>query len=154
MTTPNRASAQAAAPTTPPQAFDPMKGTVVSSAGGGVEPNSYSAEFAGAEYIAACDPDPMTGKGGRQWPSIKFTWRLEDGRAVTRETSANKGLKSGFIETVGWLIGKPLAANEAFDLTACVGQVYLITVGPKLNKAGQPTGWNEVVACIKLPTKK
>jgi hypothetical protein len=52
------------------------------------------------------------------------------------------------------VLGKPLAANEAFDLTACVGLAYLVTVGPKLNKAGQPTGWNEVTACIKLPTKK
>ena len=37
---------------------------------------------------------------------------------------------------------------------SCVGKRYLITVGPKLNKGGQPTGWSEVTACIPLPTKK
>lgn len=155
MTTPNRATGQPVIPAAaPPQPFDPMKGMVAASAGGGVEPDNYAAEFVGAEYIPASDADPMTGKGGRQWPSIKFSWRLEDGRAVSRETSANKGLKTGFVETVGWLLGKPLAANEAYDLTACVGLTYLVTVGPKMNKAGQPTGWNEVTACIKLPAKK
>jgi hypothetical protein len=79
---------------------------------------------------------------------------LDGDRTVTRETTVSQGPKSGYILTVGWLMGHTLAANEPFDLRACVGKTYLVTVGPKVNKAGQPTGWNEVTACIALPGQK
>ena len=47
--------------------------------------------------------------------------------------------KAGYTATVGWLLGRTPAVGESYDLSARVGRRYLITVGPKLNKAGQPT---------------
>ncbi len=149
---PKRPGATAPAAALP---FDPMRGTVMAGAGGGsVPPDNYEATFTGAEYLPATEGDPMTGKGGRQWPAVKFTWKLDDDRTTSRETPANYGAKSGYTATVGWLLGRTPAVGESYDLAACVGKRYLITVGPKLNKAGQPTGWTEVTACIPLPTKK
>lgn len=154
----NRASAPPAAATRPaaplPTDFNPMEGVVTAGGGGSVTAGSYQASFVGADLLPATDADPMTGKGGRQWAAIKFRWQLEDGREVTRETPANTGQKSGYVQTVGWLLGRMPAASEAFSLTPCVGRMYLITVGAKVNKVGQPTGWTEVTACIPLPAAK
>jgi len=156
MNAPNKAAAQptVARSASVPTDFDPMQGIVTTGGGGSVPPGSYHATFSGADLLPVTDPDPMTGKGGRQWAAIKFRWQLDDGREVARETPANTGQKSGYIQTVGWLLGRVPAANETFTLKPCVGQQYLITVGPKVNKMGQPTGWSEVTACILLPTPK
>ncbi len=145
---------QAPAQAGDPPAFNPMQGVVASGSGGGVPPGDYQADFGGAEYLPAAEPDPMTGKGGRKWAVVRFTWRVDDGRLATRETPANYGSKSGFMQVVGWLLGRTLAPGEPFDLTACASRRYLITVRPKQNRAGQPTGWNEVTACIPLPPQK
>lgn len=156
MNTPNRASAQPAQrPASPtPPGFDPMQGVVTVGGGGSVTAGSYQATFLGAELLPVTEPDPMTGKGGRQWAAVKFRWQLDDDREVSRETPANSGQKSGYTQTVAWLLGRVPAANEAFSLQPCVGRKYLITVGPKVNKIGQPTGWTEVTACIPLPAAK
>jgi hypothetical protein len=150
---PGQPSASPGSKDTPP-AFDPMKGVVTSGSGGCIPPGNYEADFAGAEYLPVSEPNPMTGKGERKWPSVRFNWQLDDGRMAPRETPANYGSKSGYSQTVGWLLGRTLTPGEPFDLMACVGRRYLITVGPKMNKAGQPTGWTEVTACIPLPPKK
>jgi hypothetical protein len=132
------------------QPFDPMRGVVTAGTSTGVPAGSYHTVFTGAEYLPPTEADPMTGKGGRQWAVIRFTWRLGDGRTVTRETSDKTGIKATYPQVCGWLLGRTLTAGEPFDISGCVGQSYLVTVGPKKNRLGQPTSWLEVVACIPL----
>jgi len=46
------------------------------------------------------------------------------------------------------------AMLEISELIYETCKTYLVTVGPKVNKAGQATGWTEVTACILIPPKK
>jgi hypothetical protein len=132
-------------------AVDPWAGTVAAPGGGGLPPGTYTGTFDSVEYLPESPPDPMTGKGGRQFPKFAFKWRLDDGREATRETPVSFGPKAAYAAACGWLVGRPLAPGDKFNLRGCVGRKYLLTVGPRMTAAGTPTAWNHVVNAMPLP---
>jgi hypothetical protein len=140
------------------EVFNPMKGVVIERESKPKVPaGQYEAEFVKGEYLPSQEPDPMTGAKGRQWASVRFTWRVAKGehagQFVARETSVptnGASTKTAFVAWCGYLLGRTLGP-EGYDLSSCVGKRYLITVGEKRNKAGQPTGWHHVEQCLRLP---
>jgi hypothetical protein len=137
------------------EVFNPMVGKVAEQTSAGLPAGRYQAEFVGAEYLPAVEPDPMTGKGGRQFATVQFKWRVSQGEHVgqyaTRETPASKGIKSAYIQVCGFVIGKPLGANEDINLTPFVGRKYLLTVAQKVGKDGTPKNWTHVVNAMLIP---
>jgi hypothetical protein len=130
--------------------FDPMAAVV--SDGGQVPPGTYTGKFMRADYLPTCEPDPMTGKGGRQYDAIRFSWEVADGeyggKVVSVDTPKATGTKSRFYCVGCWLLGRNPAAGERMNLNPCVGQKYLLTVGSKPGKS-----WMEVVNAMKLPNQ-
>ena len=128
--------------------FDLMKGVI--SAGDGVPAGVYNGRFAKAQHVPVQAPDPMTGKGGREYAAARFTWEITDGtyagKMVFTDTPLATGPKSRFYAILSWLLGKNLPGGDAYDLSGCVGKKYLITMGSKAGKT-----WVEVTNAMLLP---
>lgn len=148
-----------APPTGPgqPPVIDPMRGQFVpAQAGNRVPAGQYMAEFVKVEYIPPAAADPMTGKGAREWASFQFRWRIVGGefanQTVTRDVPVPKVFtpKTAYGEWVGFVLGRAVGAED-FDLTPFAGKKYLVTIGERLNKTGQPSGWLHVSQCIRMP---
>jgi hypothetical protein len=133
--------------------IDPMKGRLVAKANGvGLPAGAYTAEFINCEYLPAKEPDPMTGKGGRQWACYRFSWRViggeHDSQTAYRETPCGTTPVCDFAKVCAWITGKPIDGD--FDLYACVGKRYRISVSQKVNKAGVATNYFHVSSCVAL----
>jgi len=135
--------------------FDPMEGVVAESNAGGLPSGNYAGVFEAAEYLPAQEPDAMSGEGGRKWAKIAFKWRItegeHEGKYAVRETPQSTGVKSSYVQTCGWVMGKPLTPRDAIKLKALVGRKYLLTVGNKADKNGNPTNWTHVVNAMLIP---
>jgi hypothetical protein len=133
--------------------FDPM--AFVVSGSGGLPAGAYSAVFEAADYLPEEPPDPMTGRGGRQWPKVVFRWRIaegpEAGKEAIRETPVGTSSRVGYTQVCGWLVGKTLGVGDKGGLQECVGKRYLLTVGNRTTKEGVPTAWTHVVNAMRLP---
>jgi hypothetical protein len=137
--------------------FDPMKGRVTES-GSGLPEGQYQGDFVMAEHLAECEPDAMTGEGGRKFPKVVFKWKVlggeYDGKEAIRETPVGSGIKSSYIQVCGWIVGRPLTAKDAFDLTQFVGRKYLLTIGKKIDRNGNPANWRHVSNAMLIPEQK
>lgn len=135
--------------------FNPMHGVVATAATGGLPPAIYKGEFVGAEYLPAEEPDPTTNRKGRLWASTLFKWQITDGehkgRMATRETPAKETAKANFVQWAGIVMGKPLSAQDAYDLMPFLGRQYLLTIANKTDKNGNPTTWTHVVNAMLMP---
>jgi hypothetical protein len=127
--------------------YDPLKGVIST---GSVPAGNYTGVFKTAEHLPVADPDPMTGKGGRQWAGIRWQWEVIDGeykgKMVSAETTTKNGSGSRQYQVLSWLLGKP--PSSAYDLTGCVGKRYLLTVAPKAGKT-----WVEVQNAMLIPNQ-
>lgn len=139
--------------------FDPMESIVADSNAGGLPTGNYVGVFETAEYLPAEEPDAMSGEGGRKWAKIAFKWRLTEdatngehkGKYAVRETPQSTGAKSSYVQVCGWVLGKPLTPKDAVKLKPCVGRKYLLTVGNKTDKNGNPTNWTHVANAMLMP---
>lgn len=135
--------------------FNPMQGVVATAATGGLPPNTYKGEFVGADYLPAEEPDPTTNRKGRMYASILFKWQITDGefqgRTATRETPVAQTAKASYVQWVGFVMGKPLSAKDAYDLKPFLGRQYLLTIANKTDKAGNPTTWTHVQNAMLIP---
>ncbi|MCE9561574.1 MAG: hypothetical protein K8U57_05925 [Planctomycetes bacterium] len=129
------------------ETYNPMRGTVSQS--GTVPCGGYQAVFKTAEYLPEHEGD-MEGKGKRQFPSVRFNWEISDGehkgKLVNTETSTANSVKSRQYTVISWLLGRQPTAE--YDLSACVGKKYLVTVGNKPNK-----NWVEVTQAMLSPNQ-
>jgi hypothetical protein len=130
--------------------IDPMIMTV--SAGGSVPNGNYTGKFQKAEYLPETEADPMTGKGGRQFAAIRFSWEITEGdyqgKIVNTETPTADGVKSRRYQVMSWLTGKNPSAGEAVSLATVVGKRYLLTLGSRNGKQ-----WIEVTNAMLIPNQ-
>jgi hypothetical protein len=139
--------------------FDPMEASVAEQSSGGLPAGNYVGVFEAAEYLPAQEGDAMSGEGARKWAKIVFKWRLTEdpsngehkGKYALRETPQSTGVKSSYVQTCGLVMGKPLTPNDAIKLKPFVGRKYLLTVGNKTDKNGNPTNWTHVVNAMLMP---
>jgi hypothetical protein len=128
--------------------FNPMVATI--SDGGVVPPGTYPGKFRGAEYLPESEGDPMTGKGARQYPKVKWKWEITEGehagKEVSADTGVSTGVKSGYYQKTCWVLGQNPKPGDKVDLTWYVGKQYLLTVGAKPGKT-----WVEVVNAMLMP---
>jgi hypothetical protein len=122
---------------------------------GGFPAGNYEGVFKEAENLPAKEPDLTTGEGGRQWAKVVFKWEItkgdHTGKTAIRETPQNTGMKSGFVQVCGWVMGKPLTPKDAITLRPFVGRKYLLTIGNKTDKNGMPTNWTHVSNAMPTP---
>lgn len=141
--------------------FDPMRGRVAAPTAGALPAGTYTAEFLGAEYLPVSEPDPMTGKGGRQWAAVAFRWKVAEGehagQTATREASLGEeprvaySPKSKYVEFAGLIMGKTLSPNDEIELKPYVGRKYLLTVAHKTDAAGNQKAWTHVANAMLIP---
>lgn len=135
--------------------FDPMESIVAESNSGGLPAGNYVGVFEAAEYLPVQEPDAMSGEGGRQWAKIAFKWRITDGehagKFAVRETPHSTGVKASYVQVCGLIMGKTLTPKDAINLKPFVGRKYLLTIGNKADKNGNPTNWTHVTNAMLCP---
>jgi hypothetical protein len=124
-------------------------GKITVSDGGLVPPGMYKGRFTKVEHLPECEPDPMSGKGGRKYAKIHFAWEITSdgphkGKTISTDTPVSTGPKSRFVQVAGWLLGKQIQPGESLDITACIGREYGLTHGPN------GRGWTEVVHAMPV----
>lgn len=131
----------------PVEPWDPLAGTWEVK---GVPIGRYIGKFVGAEYLPVKDPDPMTGKGGRQWAMIKFIFEISEGDYagcyISREVPATRTPNSYFAEWVAALTGEKVSAN-GFNLKGCISKKYLCDYAVKKDD------WLHVNSIILCPNQ-
>ena len=130
--------------------FNPLEAEIAEATSGAVPPGTYTAEFVGATYLPVEEADAMTGKGGRKFAQVGWSWTIRGGehddRTVNRDTPANTKPGTQYYDVASWLLGKGPTPGQSVGLTPYIGKKYLITMGAKPGKT-----WVEVVNAMRLP---
>jgi hypothetical protein len=111
-----------------------IRGGKVKAAGAPV--GNYPATFSDAFEM------PETGNG--YGPAMKLVWTLDDGQEATRICPLVPTARNATGKLLAGLLGRQLEPNADWDITACVGQRYLIVV--EMSESGNGT---RVSSCLK-----